>query len=244
MPIPRIFQPVSLEIGSTIQLDPYATHHVSRVLRAGVDDTVIIFNGEGGEYQGTIEEISKKTVTVTLHHFHSQDNESSLQLYLAQGISRGEKMDFTIQKAVELGVKKIFPLITERCNVKLDEERAAKRLQHWSSVIISACEQSGRNLVPEIAVPQTLQHFLSNTRADHRFVLAPGSQGKLSELSIKKTSSVILLIGPEGGLTEAEIALAEQNNYSLLTLGPRILRTETAGITALSVLQFYAGDLC
>lgn len=239
----RIFQPLTLQPNSSIQLDEAATHHVSRVLRAKIGNSLIIFNGEGGEYDGVITHIDKKKVTVQINTFNPREAESSLELYLAQGISRGEKMDYTIQKAVELGVKKIFPLSTERCNVKLDEERREKRLLHWCSIIISACEQSGRNHVPEIQLPQSLEKFLEEVTADWKFVLAPQAEKKLTYFPIQKNSSVVLLIGPEGGLSDNEITLAVQHGFLPLNLGPRILRTETAAVVALSALQCYAGDM-
>jgi 16S rRNA (uracil1498-N3)-methyltransferase len=242
MPISRVFQAIPLSVNATLQLDEYATHHIARVLRASVNDELIIFNGEGGEYLATITRIDKKAITVHITEFHARDNESPLELYLAQGISRGEKMDYTIQKAVELGVKKIFPLDTERCNVKLDEERRIKRLQHWGSIIVSACEQSGRNHVPEIMAPQSLDSFLTSVEAEGKFVLAPGACNKLTEFSLPRHSRVVLLIGPEGGLSQAEIDLANKKGFTPLSLGPRILRTETAAVAALAVLQFFMGD--
>lgn len=241
--MPRIYQAIPLKPDSTVQLDEAATHHIARVLRAKVGDEVVLFNGEGSEFPGTISHIDKKTVTVQIEKKIDRDAESPLELYLAQGISRGEKMDYTIQKAVELGVKKIFPLLTERCNVKLDDERRDKRFQHWRSIVIGACEQSGRNRIPEILAPQTLSQFLENIDADWKFVLAPHAEKKLSESAIQKTSRVVLLIGPEGGLSEREIELAQKKNFLTLNLGPRILRTETAAVAAMSALQFYAGDL-
>lgn len=242
MPISRIFQPVALAVGSEIQLDEAATHHIARVLRASVDEELILFNGEGGEYAAVITRIDKKSVTVKIKNFIERDTESPLELCLAQGISRGEKMDYTIQKAVELGVKKIFPLLTERCNVKLDADRREKRFQHWRSIIIGACEQSGRNKIPEILAPQTLPQFLEQTTADWKFVLAPQAEKKLSAYSIPKNSRVILLIGPEGGLSDKEIEFAQRHDFLPLNLGPRILRTETAAVAAMTALQFHAGD--
>jgi 16S rRNA (uracil1498-N3)-methyltransferase len=166
-----------------------------------------------------------------------------LNLWLAQGISRGEKMDYTIQKAVELGVTKIIPLITERCNVRLDEERSQKRLQHWEKIIISATEQCGRNQIPEILPPQSLTHWLKNRVADYFFVLSPTATQKLSEMSIPKTARIALLIGPEGGLSDQEIDYLTQQQFIPISLGPRILRTETAAIAAITAFQCYFGDL-
>jgi len=241
--ISRIYQSTSLIPESNIELDDAASHHLARVLRAKVNDKIIVFNGEGGEYSGTIIQISKKAVTVHLHEHIARDVESSLELYLAQGISRGEKMDFTIQKAVELGVKKIIPVLTERCNVKLDQERQEKRLQHWRAICIGACEQSGRNYVPEITMPCTFPKFIAQSDADFKFVLAPVATTKLSQIAIPKQARVVLLIGPEGGLSDKEIEIAVNNGFIALNLGPRILRTETAAVAAITTLQYHAGDL-
>jgi 16S rRNA (uracil1498-N3)-methyltransferase len=243
MPISRIFQPISLSENTQVKLDEQASHHLARVLRASLHEEIILFNGAGGEYQAVITNIEKKTVTAEIKKYLEKNTESPIDLYLAQGISRGEKMDYTIQKAVELGVKKIIPLLTERCNVKLDAERRQKRIQHWQSIIISACEQSGRVIVPELVAPLTLQQWLPTVAADLCFTLAPKAQKKLQEYAVKPASKIVLLIGPEGGLSETEIQLSEQKGFLPLNLGPRILRTETAAVAALTALQCFFGDL-
>jgi 16S rRNA (uracil1498-N3)-methyltransferase len=243
----RIYQAIPLSLNATIILDEKASHHLARVLRSAVGETVTIFNGEGGEYEAEITAITKKNVTVMLKQFHARDVESPLQIHLAQGIARGEKMDFIIQKAVELGVSHIIPLITERCNVRLDNEREEKRLQHWHSVVISACEQSGRNRLPQLARPQSLSDWLTKVQQSESFamsfVLSPYVKTKLTKESPRTFDKPIaLLLGPEGGLSDQEIALAEQQHFSALNLGPRVLRTETATLAAVSVLQFAFGD--
>lgn len=243
MPISRIFQPIDLTCGVMVQLSSQASHHLITVLRAKIQDDLVLFNGKGGEYLSTITQINKKQVSVQINKFIEREAESFLELYLAQGISRGEKMDYTIQKAVELGVKKIVPLLTERCTVKLDEERRAKKVQHWQSIIMSACEQSGRNQIPELLCPMMLEDGLSSVQADWRFVLSPIAVSQLKEMPIQKTQRVMLLIGPEGGLSEAEIGLAGQYGFLPLNLGPRILRTETAAVAAMAVLQYHFGDM-
>lgn len=243
MPISRIFQAIPLSVNSSIQLDDYAAHHVARVLRAQVNDRLIIFNGEGGEYQSIITHIDRKKVTVAIQEFAQHDTESPLQLFLAQGVSRGEKMDFTVQKAVELGVKKIIPVITARCNVKLDKERSEKRLQHWGSIIVSACEQSGRNHIPDIIFPISFEKFLMTIDTKWKFVLAPTAEKKLSHYTIPMNEDVVVLIGPEGGLTENEIQQATAKGFLPIQLGRRTLRTETAAVAALSIFQYYLGDL-
>ena len=239
----RIFQATPLAENKIVQLDEPATHHVARVLRAKIGDELTLFNGEGGEFAGVIQHIDKKTVSVEIKKFIARESESPLELYLAQGISRGEKMDYTIQKAVELGVKKIIPLFTERCNVKLDEDRRDKRTQHWRSIVIGACEQCGRNRVPEILPPQMLSQWMKTVEADWKFVLAPLAERRLAEMSIEKNSRVVLLIGPEGGLSENEIDSSLQQGFLPLNLGPRVLRTETAAVAAITALQCYAGDM-
>jgi len=239
----RIYQPVPLAAHSTLQLDEKASHHLARVLRANVGEAVILFNGQGGEYHATISAINKKTVQVTIHQFVKREAESSLSIHLAQGISRGEKMDFVIQKAVELGVKKITPLITERCTVKLDNDRSEKRQQHWQAIAVSACEQCGRNQIPEIAPTQSLASWLATVKDQNNFVLSPHVTDRLPDHLPEKNAEVILLIGPEGGLSENEIQLSYKQNFMPLSLGPRVLRTETAPLVALTILQHQFGDL-
>ncbi len=243
MTIARIYQATPLFSKASIELDSAASHHLASVLRAKIHQKMIVFNGEGGEYEATITKIEKKKVIIQLGSFNPREAESSLQICLAQGISRGEKMDFTIQKAVELGVTKIVPLLTERCNVKLDAQRREKRLEHWQSIIVSACEQSGRNILPEIEPPQAFTSWVSSVQMDQGFVLAPIAKQKLHQFSLQKKARVVLLIGPEGGLSEQEIELATQKDFAPLNLGPRILRTETAGIAAITALQCYFGDM-
>ncbi len=243
MSISRIFQPIDLVSGEVIQLDTQASHHLMTVLRAKLNDGVTLFNGQGGEYKSTIIQMTKKQVSVQINEHLLRDVESPLELYLAQGISRGEKMDYTIQKAVELGVKKIIPLLTERSTVKLDAERREKRFQHWQSIIISACEQSGRNQIPELLFPMTIENSLSSVQADWCFVLSPAATSQLKDNAIKKNQRVLLLIGPEGGLSESEINLVCSQGYKPLNLGPRILRTETAAVAAITALQCSFGDM-
>jgi 16S rRNA (uracil1498-N3)-methyltransferase len=238
----RIFQQVGLSEGALVNLDELASHHLARVLRAKAQDAVTVFNGAGGEYACVIEAINKKTVSLRILKFNAREAESPLELCLAQGIARGEKMDYIIQKAVELGVKKIVPLMTERSTVKLAAERREKRWQHWQSIIINACEQCGRNRVPELLPVQTYYDWLP-TVTGQGFVLAPLSSSQLRDYSLQQTASVTLLVGPEGGLSEREIAMVIEKRFSALNLGPRILRTETAAVAALTALQCGFGDM-
>lgn len=241
----RIYQETPLSVGSVIDLDAQATHHVGRVMRLQTGEPVIIFNGsQPGEYLGVITHISKKNITVRLDEYCPRTVESPLNLILAQGIARGEKMDYIIQKAVELGVSQIIPLMTERSTVKLDAERQQKRLQHWQAIAISACEQSGRTSIPLIAIPQLLNNWLQKIETNNPlFVLSPHVKKKLAPAAYKKAAAMTVLIGPEGGLSEGEINAALQKGFIPLNLGPRILRTETATIAALTALQCFYGDL-
>lgn len=238
----RIYQPTTMTPHTTMQLNVQASHHLAHVLRANINDTITLFNGQGGEYTAIITHIDKKTVTIAILDFVACNRESTLNIFLAQGIARGEKMDFIIQKAVELGVKKIIPLITERCNVRLADERTTKRLQHWQAIIINACEQSGRHVIPEISMPVSLMSWLSQIKIDYGFLLSPHTAQKFQLATMPSNASVAILIGPEGGLTATEVNTARQNKFIPLNLGPRILRTETAAIAAISILQFIHGD--
>jgi 16S rRNA (uracil1498-N3)-methyltransferase len=241
--MPRIYQPIPLSPNTTVRLDEKASHHLARVLRASVGEALTLFNGQGGEYTAIITQIDKKAVQVQLNDFNPREAESPLNIHLAQGLARGEKMDYIIQKAVELGVKKVIPLITERCNVRLEGEREEKRLQHWQSVAISACEQSGRNTLPEVTPPQILKTWLPQAKANQCFVLSPQATPKLTNIDLPSDAIVILLIGPEGGLSDQEIAAAINQGFQPLNLGPRILRTETAPLAAITLLQSVYGDM-
>lgn len=243
MSISRIYQAVPLRVGDTVMLNESASHHLGRVLRAEVGDELTLFNGEGGEYTAKITAIQKKHIAVMVTHFLEREVESPLRLTLAQGMARGEKMDFIIQKACELGVNTIQPLVTTRCNVRLEGEREEKRLLHWQAIIQGACEQSGRNRLPVIHAPITLTQWVKQCTASLKVVLSPWASTPFS--SVMKESStreVALLIGPEGGLSDDEIASAVANGFHAVTMGPRVLRTETATVVGLSVAQAYGGD--
>lgn len=238
---PRIHHAAPLISGSSVQLRDTAANHVARVLRLPPGAPLILFNGEGGEFEARIETVDKRRVTVRVGNHNPRECEPPLDLWLAQGISRGERMDYTVQKAVELGVSRIIPLFTERCGVQLGGERLDKRVQHWQAVAVSACEQSGRNRVPEIAAPRALHEWLTEPAAGLVLVLDPEADNTLGPLPVP-AGPVSLLIGPEGGLTDHEILLAKQTGYTGLRLGPRILRTETAAVAALAALLTRWGD--
>lgn len=244
MRVSRIYHPFPMDCDAVIELSDNAANHVARVLRLTPGSPVILFNGTGGQFMGAIETIGKRTVTVRLATFDPHESESPLHITLAQGISRGERMDYTIQKAVELGVNQIIPLITEHCNVRLDHERAAKRQQHWQAVAISACEQSGRNYVPACLPPVNLNAWLAdqiNNEDILRVVLHHRADKGLRAV-VDRPRTITLLAGPEGGLSDAEIQSAMHYGFNDAKLGPRVLRTETAALAALASLQTLWGD--
>jgi 16S rRNA (uracil1498-N3)-methyltransferase len=236
----RIYQDAPLALG-LLRLDEKASHHLARVLRVETGDEVSVFNGEGGEYPAVIRAVTKKFVEVELLSFLNRDVESPVKISLAQGIARGEKMDFIIQKAVELGVSEIFPLTTERCNVRLDQEREQKRMLHWQAVVISACEQSGRNRLPVMHAPMPFKAWIAQCGAEQKYILSPHVENKLT-ITPEKPTTLAILVGPEGGLSDSEMLAAAGRGFNALNLGPRVLRTETAALAALAVLQFQYGD--
>ena len=246
MRIPRLYLPVTLAPDSIVALSADTAHHVARVLRLEVGAAVCLFNGEGGEYHGVLHSIHKNQVNAQILNYNSRDAESPLQVTLAQGIPRGERMDYTLQKAVELGITRIAPMFSERCEVRLQGERLDKRLQHWQGIVISACEQCGRTRIPPVATPMNLTHWLSTSNLSGgglHLVLDPQAPHSLAHYALPADNHITLLIGPEGGLSGAEIAAAEGVGFTRIRLGPRILRTETAGIAVLAALQSLWGDL-
>lgn len=241
MRLHRIFTPAFLEPGATVELDDRAARYLGRVLRTRAGDTVVLFNGDGRDYPATIVQVTKHTVAVRVNDVIAATNESPLHIELAQGIARGERMDFALQKAVELGVAAIQPLFCRRTEVKLSGPRLAKRMDHWRGVIISACEQSGRAVLPRLQEPAALGDWFHAPPEGARLVLRPEADATLPVLS--RQDRACLLIGPEGGLADGEIAAALDAGFTPVRLGPRVLRTETAGPAALAVLQALWGDL-
>jgi 16S rRNA (uracil1498-N3)-methyltransferase len=240
MRIPRIFTNQALTSNSTFALAEPQSHYLNKVLRMQAGRELILFNGEGGEFSAEISGIHKKHVDVLVKNFYPGNRQSQLHLELAIGVSRGERMDWVLQKATELGVIKITPLITERTEVKLSGERADKKMEHWQQIIISACEQCQRNLLPELSEPKSYSDWIAQCDAEFKFVLHHRDSKGLPKDEIAK--SVALLIGPEGGLDEDEISRAIGSGFSPLTLGPRVLRTETAPVAAISLVQYLWGD--
>lgn len=242
MRIPRFYLPLSLTIGATVPLDDNAFNHAVRVLRLKPGAALILFNGAGGAFAATLADIGKRAATARVTEALPGDVESPLRMVLAQGISRGEKMDYTLQKAVELGVAIIQPLFTARSGVDLSGERLARKVQHWGGIVIGACEQCGRNRLPELREPLALAEWLRQPAEPNlRLLLDPQAETGLRELE-PPTGTVTLLIGSEGGLSSAEIAQARKAGFTGVRLGPRILRTETAGVAALAAVQALWGD--
>ncbi len=240
MRVPRVFTDQPLGSGNHVTLEEAPSRHLAKVLRMTAGRELLVFNGEGGEYQATITEVGKKTVTVTLERFDEADRESPLDLELAIGLSRGERMDWVMQKATELGAHRITPLFTERTEVKLKGERLEKKMGHWRQVIISACEQCQRNRLPALSAPITLEEWLTQSKGQRRFVLHHRDSRGLPES--EPLTQLSLLVGPEGGLSEEEIERARGGGCEPLTLGPRVMRTETAPVAAISLAQYLWGD--
>jgi len=230
-----------LVVGSDMLLPADAAHHMGVVLRATVGQTVILFDGRGVEAQAEITQCTRKQVSVRINRVENVDRESPLAIHLAIGVSRGERMEFVLQKSTELGVAAITPLLCERSEVRLDHERWQKKGAQWQKIIVSACEQSGRTKIPLLHAPVDLLSCLTNDNSEQRFVLHHRSDQYLQHKN-KVPRSVLLLIGPEGGLSETEIVAAQAAGCCALTLGPRVLRTETAPLAAISVLQSHWGD--
>ncbi len=239
--IPRIYFPAATDLNATYTLDEDSAAHLLRVLRLGENASIKVFNGMGKEFAAVLKNVQKKSADFMVQSCTRDESEPELKLHLGQVISKGDRMDFTIQKATELGVAEITPLFSERCEVRLNNERMDKKIEHWQAVAVSACQQSGRTYVPVIHEPVHFSQWCNTVQADLRLVLHPHQQQPLTKLATPK--NIALLIGPEGGFSELEITQAMQQSFTGLQLGPRILRTETAALAALSVLQYQWGDL-
>lgn len=237
----RVYIKEHLKLGGTVELTKSQSHYVTNVLRLKPGDQLSVFNGDGGEYASTIKTLDKRHVILQLDEFSKTDIESPLRIHLGQGIARGERMDWILQKSVELGVADVTPLLTQRSNVKIPSDRRESRVQHWQAVMTSACEQSGRNTVPVVHDIETTMAWLQRTEAELKLVLHHRAEQTISALQAKPTS-IALFIGPEGGLTEEEIAMANQCGFQSIKMGPRVLRTETASLTAIAALQTLFGD--
>jgi len=243
MRIPRIFVDVELTEHSTIRLPDTSFQHVCKVLRLKNGHPMHLFNGKGGQYHRTLCDVEKRSANVAIGEFEPLNNESPIKVTLGQTLSRGERMDYAIQKAVESGVYEIQPLFSERCEVKLDDSRAEKRQNHWQQVAISAAEQCGRGVVPTIHPPVKLTEWIANCNEVLKLTLHHYSAKPITEFKKPDNNAVALLIGPEGGLTEEEVKNSKNQGFSAISLGPRVLRTETAPIVALTAINLLWGDI-
>lgn len=238
--IPRLYYPEKLNLHQTLNLNTDASHYVTKVLRLRNDEAVKLFNGQGGEYFGLVK-LKNKSVQVVLNEYHDINNESPLYISLGQGISRSERMDFSIQKTTECGVSQITPLETKRSLIKLDAPKKEKRQQHWQRVAISASEQSGRTVVPDIQTPQSLQEW--GKSAFEGCSILFDTESKTQIKTIQPSERYRIAIGPESGFEKSEMEFLKDHGFLAISLGPRILRTETAGIVAVTLLQGLGGDL-
>lgn len=243
MRLTRCFIESTLTPDAEIVLPESAATHLVRVLRLREGDDCVLFNGDGHDYAARIVAAGKRHVRAEVRSKQSIDNESPLRIVLLQGIARGEKMDLILQKATELGIAAVVPVNSERSEVKLDAERATKRVEHWRNVIVSACEQSGRATIPELSAPLPLAEVVRSATATLKLTLDPEGEYALASMQAPSPSSIAVAIGPEGGWSPRDRETLKSAGFSGLRLGPRILRTETAGLAAIAALQSRFGDL-
>ena len=248
MRLSRFFIDTALSPGQSLILPAHLVNYIVNVLRLKTDDNIVFFNGQEidkqtGEFSATLTEVSKRKCIALIEKFIEKNIESPIKTQLFQGISRSERMDYTIQKAVELGVTSITPVFTQRSHSKkLNDEQLQKKIRHWQGVAASACEQSGRTTLVRINTPIQVKQIGEFT-ADISLLLSPTASSDISDLTSAKATSINIFIGPEGGLSSEEINLAVNKGYQEIRLGKRILRTETAGLAILSILQYLWGDL-
>jgi len=241
--VTRLYVPDALAAHTEHTVREATANHITRVLRLRSGDALVVFDGRGGQYAARIAAVRKSTVVLRVAEHEAAERESPLHITLAQGISRGERMDFVMQKATELGVSRIVPVVSERSVVRLDAPQADNRLRHWRAVVIAACEQCGRNRVPELDPPLALERLLASEKLpERRLMLTADATLRVRDLEAKP-EPVAVLIGPEGGLAPAEHSAALRAGFLALRVGPRVLRTETAALTALAALQLLGGDL-
>jgi len=243
MRLTRVHVPDPLSAGRRHTIGGTAANHIARVLRLEPGAPLAVFDGRGGEYAARIESVRKDTVIIEVQERSRSSRESSLSLTLAQGVSRGERMDWVVQKATELGVTAIVPVLTERTVVKLDARQSERKLTHWRGIAVAACEQSGRDRIPDIVAPIAVHEFLHGIDPQAtRLLLSPTGTQRVNDLKAPERR-IIVLIGPEGGLAETEQRAAVGAGFVAVRMGPRVLRTETAAVAALTLLQHQFGDL-
>lgn len=236
----RVYLPLPLQTGTTLDLPDEAVRHLVQVLRMTAGETLVVFNGEGGEYEATLVAASRKAARLAIGAHQAISREPSLAITIAQCVSKGDRMDYALQKATELGAAAFVPVLSARGVVKLDGERWEKKVEHWRGVVIGAAEQSGRTRVPTVTTLISLDRYVAQATEELRLILAPGGNTSLRDLAMP--ASATLLIGPEGGFALEELDLARRHGWQALSLGPRILRTETAPVAALAALMALHGD--
>lgn len=242
MRMTRVYTPQTLAVGQSLTLETMPSAHLIRVLRLRAGQGVVLFNGDGCDYSAEIEIPKVEAVQVRVSAVRPINTESPLRIWLMQGLCRGEKMDWVLEKATELGVHGIIPVDMERTEVQLDAERAAKRLEHWKRIVISACEQSGRAFVPHIDALLPLDKRLAlGLPSQHAFALQPETKNLCAQLA-PDARDIVLVVGPEGGLSERDLAQLQVAGVKTAGLGPRVMRTETAGPAAIGALQMHLGD--
>ncbi|CAA6809054.1 MAG: Ribosomal RNA small subunit methyltransferase E (EC [uncultured Thiotrichaceae bacterium] len=241
MRIPRFYQAEIFAVGDTVALSEENFRHAVKVMRLNVDEPIIMFNGVAGEYTARIANVAKRNAEISIESYDDIDRESPLNITLVLALIKPDKMDFAIQKAVELGVNNIQPVITERSVVKLKAERMKKKIQHWQGIIIAACEQSGRTAIPTIQTVANVDDYLQQPTAATRITMLPTSHKSVADIS--PAQNMELLVGPEGGFTDAEEAMFVNQQIQIINFGPRILRAETAVIAGLTTLQHLHGDV-
>lgn len=239
--LPRIYTNTVIETNQILTISKEVTHHLVTVLRLRPGNIVYLFNGEPGDYQGEIISTGK-LAEIKIQNFIPRTTESNLIIELGQGLSRSDRMDLTLQKATELGVRTITPVLTEKCQIKLKEDRTERKISHWENILISASEQSGRTTIPQLNAPLSIAEWITQPFTGLSIVLDPDSTTPLQAIK-EKPSAIRVLIGPESGLSEREVTLAKSKGFQAIHIGPRILRTETAGIAAITLLQYCFGDL-
>ncbi|MDM7859507.1 16S rRNA (uracil(1498)-N(3))-methyltransferase [Alteromonas sp. ASW11-36] len=242
MRIPRFYIAITLAADCEIELPKEVAHYIANVLRLSAEAPIVLFNGDGNEYSATLTSVSKRQAQAYIDAKLSIDVQSNLRIHLGQAVSKGERMDWVLQKATELGVSEITPVITQRCAVKLSPERWQKKSEQWQKIIQSACEQCGRNTLPTLHAPVSTAEWLKAQTSATRIIFDPSEELRMANLTLPN-SEVRVFVGPEGGLTEQEVYSAKQIGYLGLSLGPRILRTETAALATISALQAMHGDL-
>jgi len=234
--MPRFYIETDLAVNSTVELTETVFHHWVKVLRAQVGEKATLFNGQGGEFEAELIEVAKKSAAVQINHFNPANRTPKFKALLGQVMSKGDRMDYAIQKAVELGVSEIQLLTSERCEMRLKYDRDQKKLDHWQGIAVAACEQCGLNIVPNILTPVSLEKWLTTELPATKLVLAPNKDEV--DVLTDASSELALLIGPEGGLSEDEIASANAEGFQNWCIGERVLRTETAPVVALSILNY------